>query len=87
MSREVALQVLEVEAKAIRNLMENLPEEFDRAVDLIAGCAGRVVFTGLGKSGIICRKIAATMSSTGTAASTTRAVYPALFGSGIAPGT
>ena len=53
MSREIARQVLETEANAIRNLMENLPEEFDRAVELIAACTGRVVFTGLGKSGII----------------------------------
>ncbi len=68
MSRDVARQVLETEANAIRNLMENLPEEFDRAVELIVGCAGRVVFTGLGKSGIICRKISATMRSTGTPA-------------------
>jgi arabinose-5-phosphate isomerase len=67
-SRDVARQVLEAEANAIRNLMENLPEEFDRAVELIAGCEGRVVFTGLGKSGIICRKISATMRSTGTPA-------------------
>jgi arabinose-5-phosphate isomerase len=67
-SRDVARQVLETEANAIRNLMENLPEEFDRAVELIVGCAGRVVFTGLGKSGIICRKISATMRSTGTPA-------------------
>jgi len=67
-SREVARQVLETEANAIRNLMENLPEEFDRAVELIVGCQGRVVFTGLGKSGIICRKISATMRSTGTPA-------------------
>ena len=68
MSRDVARQVLETEANAIRNLMENLPEEFDRAVELIVGCQGRVVFTGLGKSGIICRKISATMRSTGTPA-------------------
>ena len=68
MSREIARQVLETEANAIRNLMENLPEEFDRAVDLIAECAGRVVLTGLGKSGIICRKISATLRSTGTPA-------------------
>jgi len=67
-SREVARQVLDTEANAIRNLMENLPEEFDEAVELIAGCKGRVVFTGLGKSGIICRKISATMRSTGTPA-------------------
>ncbi len=68
MSREVARQVLEAEADAIRNLMENLGEDFDRAVDLIDDCAGRVVLTGMGKSGIICRKIAATMRSTGTPA-------------------
>jgi arabinose-5-phosphate isomerase len=67
-SREVARQVLEVEAEAIRNLMENLGEDFDRAVELIDGCTGRVVLTGMGKSGIICRKIAATMRSTGTPA-------------------
>ncbi len=68
MSREVALQVLEAEANAIRHLMENLGEDFDRAVELIDGCGGRVVLTGMGKSGIICRKIAATMRSTGTPA-------------------
>jgi arabinose-5-phosphate isomerase len=67
-SRDLARQVLEAEANAIRNLLENLPEDFERAVGLIAGCRGRVVFTGLGKSGIICRKIAATMRSTGTPA-------------------
>jgi arabinose-5-phosphate isomerase len=65
-SRDVARQVLQVEADAIRNLMDNLGEEFDRAVELIAACEGRLVLTGMGKSGIICRKIAATMSSTGT---------------------
>jgi arabinose-5-phosphate isomerase len=67
-SREVARQVLEAEAEAIRNLMETLGGDFDGAVDLITGCTGRVVLTGMGKSGIICRKIAATMSSTGTPA-------------------
>jgi arabinose-5-phosphate isomerase len=66
MSRDIARQVLQAEADAIRNLMENLGDEFDRAVDLIAACRGRLVLTGMGKSGIICRKIAATMSSTGT---------------------
>jgi arabinose-5-phosphate isomerase len=65
-SRELARQVLEAEAEAIRNLMDHLDGDFDRAVEMIAGCPGRVVWTGMGKSGIICRKIAATMSSTGT---------------------
>jgi arabinose-5-phosphate isomerase len=68
MSREVARRVLKTEADAIANLMEHLDDEFDRAVELIEGCAGRIVFTGMGKSGIICRKIAATMRSTGTPA-------------------
>jgi len=67
-SREVARQVLETEAEAIRNLMETLGGDFDGAVELISSCTGRVVLTGMGKSGIICRKIAATMSSTGTPA-------------------
>ncbi len=66
MSREIARQVLEIEAEAIRNLMDHLDGDFDRAVELIVGCRGRVVWTGMGKSGIVCRKIAATMSSTGT---------------------
>ena len=68
MSRDIARQVLETEARAITNLMENLGEDFDRAVELIDGCTGRLVLTGMGKSGIICRKIAATMRSTGTPA-------------------
>jgi len=68
LSRDVARQVLEAEAEAIRNLMDHLDEDFDNAVEMIDGCAGRVVLTGMGKSGIICRKIAATMRSTGTPA-------------------
>ncbi|MEJ2190546.1 MAG: KpsF/GutQ family sugar-phosphate isomerase [Acidobacteriota bacterium] len=48
--------------------MDNLDESFDRAVEMIHACAGRVIWTGMGKSGIICRKIAATMRSTGTPA-------------------
>jgi arabinose-5-phosphate isomerase len=67
-SRDIARQVLETEAEAIRNLMETLGGDFDGAVELISSCTGRVVLTGMGKSGIICRKIAATMSSTGTPA-------------------
>ena len=68
MSHDVARQVLQTEADAIRNLVETLGGDFDGAVELITGCTGRVVLTGMGKSGIICRKIAATMSSTGTPA-------------------
>ncbi|HEX5759804.1 MAG TPA: KpsF/GutQ family sugar-phosphate isomerase [Thermoanaerobaculia bacterium] len=66
--REVAAEVLETEAAAIRGLLGQLDERFDRAVELLRGCAGRVVCTGMGKSGIVLRKVAATLSSTGTPA-------------------
>lgn len=65
---DVACKVLETEAEAIRRLLETLDGEFERAVDLVLATGGRVVWTGMGKSGIICRKLAATMSSTGTPA-------------------
>src|SRR2546428_744099 len=66
--KELARQVLEIEAESIRRLADRLDESFDRAVDLIVNCRGRIVTTGMGKSGIICKKIAATLSSTGTPA-------------------
>ncbi len=61
-----AREVLDVEAKGILSLKDQLNESFVRAVELLFGCKGKVVVTGLGKSGLICRKIAATLSSTGT---------------------
>lgn len=64
--REIAAEVLETEAAAIRGLVGQLDERFDQAVDLLRGCTGRVVCTGMGKSGLIMKKIAATLSSTGT---------------------
>ncbi len=67
-SMDVARRVLETEAEAIRRLLETIDGNFERAVDLILATTGRVVWTGMGKSGIICRKLAATMSSTGTPA-------------------
>jgi arabinose-5-phosphate isomerase len=66
--REVAAEVLETEAAAIRGLLPQLDERFDRAVALLRACAGRVVCTGMGKSGLILKKVAATLSSTGTPA-------------------
>jgi arabinose-5-phosphate isomerase len=63
---EVAAEVLETEAAAVRGLIPQLDERFDRAVELLRSCTGRVVCTGMGKSGIIMNKIAATLSSTGT---------------------
>jgi arabinose-5-phosphate isomerase len=65
---ELARKVLTIEADAIRNLVDLIGIELETAVDLIDTCKGRVVWTGMGKSGIICRKLAATMSSTGTPA-------------------
>ena len=66
--RQVARSVLEIEADAVRGLVDQLDDEFDRAVDLLKGTTGRVVCSGMGKSGIIMKKLAATLSSTGTPA-------------------
>jgi arabinose-5-phosphate isomerase len=66
--REVAAEVLATEAAAIRGLLPQLDERFDRAVEMLRACIGRVVCTGMGKSGIIMKKVAATLSSTGTPA-------------------
>lgn len=63
-----ARKVLQTEADAIRALIGRLDDSFARAVRILLDCHGRVIVTGMGKSGIICRKIAATLSSTGTAA-------------------
>ena len=68
MSQEIARKVLEIEAEAIKALAGRLDESFDQAVNLLSGCEGRVVATGMGKSGIVCKKIAATLASTGTPA-------------------
>jgi arabinose-5-phosphate isomerase len=64
--REVAIEVLETEAAAIQGLVGQLDERFDRAVEILRACTGRVVCTGMGKSGIVMKKVAATLSSTGT---------------------
>jgi arabinose-5-phosphate isomerase len=64
----LAQKVLQTEAAAVLALAERLDARFDRAVLLVRDCKGRVILTGMGKSGIICRKIAATFSSTGTPA-------------------
>lgn len=66
--RSLARKVLETEAAAILALVDRVDARFDAAVQLLRQCKGRVVLTGMGKSGIICRKIAATLSSTGTPA-------------------
>jgi len=66
--RALARKVLQTEAAAVLALADRLDERFDRAVELLRDCRGRVILTGMGKSGIICQKIAATLSSTGTPA-------------------
>ena len=65
---ESAKEVLEIEANSILRLKDNIGEDFDKAIDILYNCKGRVIVTGMGKSGIIGKKIAATMSSTGTPA-------------------
>ena len=67
-SRRLARQVLEIEAAAVLALVDRLDDRFDAAVQILDACRGRVIVTGMGKSGIISRKIAATLSSTGTPA-------------------
>jgi arabinose-5-phosphate isomerase len=65
---EQGARVLEIEAQAIQHLMKKLDQSFVKAVDILHQCQGKVVITGMGKSGHVGRKIASTMSSTGTPA-------------------
>lgn len=66
MIKRRAKEVLRIEADAVRALIPRIDESFEKAVEIIASCKGRVVVTGMGKGGIIGEKISATMSSTGT---------------------
>jgi arabinose-5-phosphate isomerase len=63
---EEARRVLKIEAESIMKLAEKLDDRFDAAVELIGSCRGKVIVTGIGKSGHVGRKISSTMSSTGT---------------------
>ena len=65
---DAARRVLDLESEALAALAASLDEGFARAVSLLAGATGRVVVSGMGKSGHVARKIAATMASTGTPA-------------------
>ena len=65
---ELARKVLRTEAAAILSLVDRIGADFEHAVQLLYDCKGRVIVTGMGKSGLICRKVAATLSSTGTSA-------------------
>ncbi len=66
MSLETARKVLQIEASALAGLVDRLDERFLGAVELLFGCRGRAIVTGMGKSGLIGQKISATFSSTGT---------------------
>jgi arabinose-5-phosphate isomerase len=67
-SLAVAIRVLQAEAEAIQTLVGRMGPPFLRALEITAGCTGKIAVTGMGKSGIICKKIAATLSSTGSPA-------------------
>jgi arabinose-5-phosphate isomerase len=67
-SLDTARRVLRIEAEALGEIMQRLDARFEQAVEILLACKGRVVVTGMGKSGLIGRKIAATFSSTGTPA-------------------
>lgn len=66
MSLDTARRVLKIEAQAIQDVFARLDDSFEKAVDILFACKGRVVVTGMGKSGLVGRKISATLSSTGT---------------------
>ena len=68
MIEETAKEVLRIEADAIRDLVGRIDSRFVRAIELLEACQGRTVVTGMGKSGLIGKKIAATLASTGTPA-------------------
>lgn len=63
---DLAKEVLQIEADSVLKLKERIDENFEKAIDILHECKGRVIVTGMGKSGHIGRKIAATLSSTGT---------------------
>ena len=63
-----AREVIQIEAEAVQGLLDRLDENFVRAVEMLLSCEGRVVVTGIGKSGLVGRKIVATLTSTGTPA-------------------
>ena len=65
---EQAKEVLKIEAQAIMDLVDRVGPGFEKAVDMILKAGGRVILTGMGKSGLVGRKIASTLNSTGTPA-------------------
>ena len=66
--KDIAVKCFQDEAQAILNLIPQLDENFDKAVEIIYDCKGKIIITGVGKSGHVGAKMAATLSSTGTPA-------------------
>ena len=66
MTIQKAKEVIKIEAQAVSNLAKKVDQRFVKAVDMVVKCRGRVIIAGMGKTGIVGRKIAATLSSTGT---------------------
>lgn len=64
----IALNVVEIESQALANLHQHIDEQFQKACEILLQCSGKVIVTGIGKSGLIGKKLAATLSSTGTPA-------------------
>lgn len=64
--QQIALQTIELEARSISNLAAFINADFEKAIDAMAACSGRVVISGIGKSAVIAQKIVATLNSTGT---------------------
>ena len=65
---KIALNVIEIESSALTNLAQAIDDHFQQCCELILACQGKVIITGIGKSGLIAQKIAATLASTGTPA-------------------
>ena len=63
---DLAIEVLQIEADSILELKNRINKDFEKAIEILYNCKGRVIVTGMGKSGHIGKKIAATLSSTGT---------------------
>ena len=66
MLKKRARQVLKIESDSIKRLSSRINKDFEKAVNLVFACKGRVVVTGMGKGGLIGQKISATLASTGT---------------------
>ncbi|MEO0232586.1 MAG: KpsF/GutQ family sugar-phosphate isomerase, partial [candidate division WOR-3 bacterium] len=65
---KIAKDVINLEIEGLKNLVENIDRNFIEAIKLLLSCQGKIIVTGVGKSGIIAKKIASTLTSTGTPA-------------------